>query len=84
MPPCRPAVRHGVVFWLVLTGATLLMSLEPGLFLVVLALALSGVTLVWLVMLARLLLFDALAIPPVAPPALSESTGDDDAPQRSS
>ena len=37
------------------------MSLEPSLFLVTVALGLSGVALIWLLLLARLLLSDAVA-----------------------
>jgi hypothetical protein len=59
MPPCRPIVRHSARFWVLLIGATIFQCLEPGLFLVVLALGLSALALVWIVLLAGMLLRDA-------------------------
>lgn len=53
--------RHRPSFWLFLVVATAFLSLEPALFLVILALALSAVTLGSLVMLARALITDAFA-----------------------
>jgi len=53
-------LRRRAPFWLLLVGATIFLSLEPSLFLVVLALALSALTLTWIVLLARFLVFDAL------------------------
>ena len=61
MPPCQPAARRGAAFWLLLIGATVFLSLEPGLFLVVLAVSLAALALTWTVLLARLLLLDALS-----------------------
>jgi len=49
---------------LVLLGTTLFATIDTGLFLVVLALALSGVALIWTVMLARGLLAEALDAEP--------------------
>ena len=50
--------RHS--FWFVLVGTTAFLTVDPALFLVVVALGLSGVALVWSVMLAKLLLVDAI------------------------
>jgi hypothetical protein len=52
-------------YWLVLLGTTLFATIDTGLFLVVLALGLSGTALVWTVMLAGALLAEALGAEPV-------------------
>lgn len=49
-------------FWLVLLGTTTFLSIEPALFLVAVALTLSGLALVWTVMLLRALLVEAFAV----------------------
>jgi hypothetical protein len=51
--------RRRPSFWLVLAGTTVFLTINPALFLVVLALALSGVALVWAVMLVRGLIVEA-------------------------
>ena len=56
----RPAGHRGGLFWSVVAGATIFLSLEPALFLVLLALALSAVAVTWMVLLLRLLILDAL------------------------
>lgn len=56
--------RHRRSFWLVLVGTTAFLTIDPALFLVVVALALSGVALIWTVMLTRMLLVEALAAEP--------------------
>jgi threonine/homoserine/homoserine lactone efflux protein len=66
----RSAARaHPLVFWSAVLGLTVVLTLEPGLFLVGLALALSGVTLVWIALLIHALLADwrarAMREPPV-------------------
>ena len=48
-------------FWLVLVGTTALVTIDPALFLVVVALGLSGLAMLWTVMLMRALLLDAWA-----------------------
>jgi len=54
--------RHrGVSFWLLVAFTTVFISLEPGFFLVVLAVGLSALTITWIMMLARLLILDAWA-----------------------
>ena len=52
---------------MLLIGATVFLSFEPSLFLVVLALGLSALTLTWIVLLARFLLLDAFARRAAAP-----------------
>ena len=52
-------LRRRRSFWLVLVGTTAFATVDPALFLVVAALALSGLALVWTVMLARALLLEA-------------------------
>jgi hypothetical protein len=52
--------RRRPSFWLVLLGTTAFLVLDPALFLVVVALALSGVALLWIVMLAHALIVGAL------------------------
>lgn len=66
MEPTRS--RRGASFWMLVVVATIFMSLEPGLFLVTLALGLSLLAVVWIGLLARLLLLDAFGAPPHAPP----------------
>ena len=53
-------------FWVVLLGTTAFLTVEPALFLVVLTLFLSGVALVWMVMLARALFVDTFGVEPIA------------------
>jgi hypothetical protein len=53
----RPQRRRS--FWVVLVGTTVFLTIDPGLFLVVTALALSGIALVWTLMLGRALLEEA-------------------------
>ena len=60
MRPYRPA-RWRPRFWLLVGGTAVFMILEPSLFLVTLALGLSALALFWVLLLARLLLSDALA-----------------------
>ena len=65
MPHCPPAVpqrtaRRRPWFWLLVAGTTVFMSLEPSLFLVTLAVGLSTLALFWILLLARLLVSDAL------------------------
>lgn len=60
MEPCRQAARHGTFFWCVVAGTTVFLTLEPGLFLVLLALALSGVALFWILLVVRFLVLEAL------------------------
>jgi hypothetical protein len=55
-----PHRRRRRSFWLVLVGTTAFLTVDPALFLVVAALALSGLALLWTLMLARLLLVDAI------------------------
>jgi len=52
-------LRRRRSFWLVLVGTTAFATVDPALFLVVAALALSGLALVWTVMLVRALLLEA-------------------------
>jgi hypothetical protein len=61
-PPAalQRSVRRRPWFWLLLAGTAVFMSLEPSLFLVALALGLSALALFWVLLLARLLLVDAL------------------------
>jgi len=66
MLPCRPIARSPGSrrprwFWLLVAGAAVFMSLEPSLFLVTLALGLSALALLWILLLARLLVSDAVA-----------------------
>ncbi len=56
MPP-----RRRRSFWLVLLGTTAFLTIDPGLFLVLLALALSGIAVVWTLMLGRALLVEVFA-----------------------
>ncbi|HXQ23179.1 MAG TPA: hypothetical protein VN812_15995 [Candidatus Acidoferrales bacterium] len=60
MEPCRQAARHGAFFWCVVAGTTVFLTLEPALFLVLLALALSGIALFWILLVVRFLALDAL------------------------
>jgi hypothetical protein len=65
MSPCRPAAlprsaRRRPWFWLLVAGIAVFMSLEPSLFLVTLALGLSALALFWMLLLARLLIADAV------------------------
>lgn len=55
------AHRRRRSFWLVLLGTTAFLTIDPALFLVVVALGLSGVAVAWSVMLARALLGEAFA-----------------------
>jgi hypothetical protein len=77
MQPCRPA-RRRPWFWLLVAGIVVFMSLEPSLFLVALALGLSVLALFWILLLARLLVLDALR---ALPRALSQIPRPKDAPQ---
>ncbi len=66
MSPCPPVtlqrrVRRRPWFWLLVASSTVFMTLEPSLFLVIVALALSLLALCWIVLLVRLLVSDALA-----------------------
>ena len=68
MQPCRPlaspraaSARRSVWFWLLVLGTAVFMSLEPSLFLVTLAVGLSLLALFWILLLARLLVSDAIA-----------------------
>jgi hypothetical protein len=66
MQPCRPTTRprttrRGVWFWLLVIGATMFMTLEPSLFLVTVAVGLSLLALFWILLLAGLLVGDAVA-----------------------
>jgi len=70
LEPCRPAGRRGGVFWAVVVAAALFMSLEPGLFLVVLAVGLSLVALASVLLVLRLLALDILGQSPDAPPPI--------------
>ena len=56
-----PAHPRRVGFWPLIMCLTALLTLEPGLLLVGLSLALSALALTWIVMLAKFLLLDALA-----------------------
>jgi hypothetical protein len=58
--------RHRVSFWSLVIGTTLFLSLEPALFLVVLALGLSAVTVWWIILLIYMLVTDALGGTPGA------------------
>jgi hypothetical protein len=62
MKPGRPVARHGASFWILLAGMTLFLTVEPGLFLVVLALGLSGLAVAWIAMLTRMLVMDAMGV----------------------
>ncbi|MBI3784440.1 MAG: hypothetical protein HY270_13675 [Deltaproteobacteria bacterium] len=53
--------RRGPLFWVVVAVTTVFISLEPGFFLVVLAVGLSALTATWIMMLVRLLVLDAWA-----------------------
>jgi hypothetical protein len=68
------ATRHRVSFWLLVIATTVFLSLEPALFLVVLALGLSAVTLWWIVLLAYMLVSDALGGAPGASRCVLSST----------
>ena len=63
MPARRRVARRAPFFWLLLSTATVLLTLEPALFLVLLALALSGVAVTWIVLLAKMLLLEAWGTP---------------------
>jgi len=52
-------------FWLVLVGTTAFLTIDPALFLVVVALGLSGLSAVWIVMLVRALLAEGFAADPI-------------------
>ena len=56
-----PRARHRPLFWAVLIGTTAFLSIDPALFLVVAALALSALAVTSIVMLVHVLLVDALA-----------------------
>ncbi len=56
----QPSPRRRTSFWLLVAGLAAFLSLEPGFFLVALAVALSLLTVTWIVMLIRVLLLDAL------------------------
>jgi hypothetical protein len=60
LAPCRRRVGRRSTYWTLVVGATVFLCLEPGLFLVVLALGLSGLALVWIALLVRLLIRDAI------------------------
>ena len=66
MDACAVHLRRRLPFWTLVIALTAVITLEPALFLVGLSLALSAVTLTWIVMLAKLLLVDALARDPSA------------------
>lgn len=55
----RPGGRRARFFWVLLITATVLLTLEPALFLVLLALALSAIAVTWIVLLARMLVLEA-------------------------
>ena len=61
MEPCRQVAPRRVFFWLLVAASTVFLTIEPALFLVGLALALSGVTLFWILLLVRFLVLDALS-----------------------
>jgi hypothetical protein len=54
------ATRHRTSFWLLVIAITVFLSIEPALFLVVLALGLSTVIVWWIVLLACMLVSDAV------------------------
>ncbi len=70
-----PRPRRRRSFWLVLIGTTACLTVDPALCLVVLAVGLSALALTWIVMLARLLLVDALLGEPPPKRATSDPTG---------
>ena len=57
MPP-----RRRRSFWFVLLGTTAFLTIDPALFLVLLALALSGIAVVWTLMLGRALLLEVFGV----------------------
>ena len=61
--------RRRPKFWLVVAGTTAFLTIEPALFLVLVAVGLSAVAVVWTVMLARALLAEAFAPEPIEPTA---------------
>ncbi len=61
MGPCRQVARRGGFFWFLVAGTTVFLTVEPALFLVLLALALSGLALFWILLVARFLVLDALS-----------------------
>jgi hypothetical protein len=60
------ARRRGMRFWLLVLGLTVFLTLEPALFLVVLALGLSALTLTWILILVRFLILDVVRGTPSA------------------
>lgn len=60
MEPCRQVARRGGFFWCLVAGTTVFLTLEPALFLVLLALALSGIALFWILLVVRFLVLEAL------------------------
>ena len=57
-------MRRRASYWIVLVGSTLFITLEPALFLVVLALALSAAVLICMLLLLRALLSAVFVAPP--------------------
>jgi len=60
MVESRPPARRPVI-WLLTILATVLLAFEPGLFLVVLAVALFGLAIVWALLLVRAVAIEWLA-----------------------
>ena len=60
MPAASPAIQRRASFWLLMIGTTIFLSIEPALFLVVLAVGLSALAVWWILLMARMLLLDAL------------------------
>ena len=57
----RQRVRRRALLWVLMCATTGLLTVDPALFLVLLALALAAVAVIWILLLARLLIGDALA-----------------------
>jgi hypothetical protein len=55
--------RHRPSFWLMVAGATVLLTIEPAFSLVLLALGLSALTVFWVLLLVGFLLLDAFGLP---------------------